>query len=165
MTVRRDFHYLEDIGVADVHYGGASLRKEKMLIPSFSMRDREFNQYKQAIGRIAATYVKDGETIFLDVSSTVFHILRYLPDIHLTVITNSMPVTQQLYHEGAIKNQMRKNAEQSFLMTDHTKFTATTQILLNEFDEFNYILTDSELDDTMQEQVKKQNRNLILCNI
>lgn len=220
MTIRRDFHYLEDIGVVEVHYGGARLSKEKLELPSFSKRDGEKDPNKYAIGRMAAGYIKEGDTIFLDVSSTVFHILPYLPDIHLTVITNSMPVIERLYPnqkirlmmapgvydrdmagaadfstieyirkfhadkafiggmscipkfgvacsnelECAIKQQMWRNSDESYLMVDHRKFTCSGPVFQNALSDFSYILTDSELDEEMQLEVRRQNRNLIICN-
>lgn len=221
MTIRRDLHYLEEIGIVAVHYGGASLKKERMMTPSFSNRDKKENPYKHAIGRMAASKVKEGDTIFLDVSSTVLYILRYLPDIHLTVITNSMPVIEQLYQnkkinliiapgkydpdmagtadfatleyirkyhadkafigtmasnpqfgaacsdeiEGAIKHQMRSNADFSYLMVDHTKFERSAPIFHDDLEEYSYILTDSNIDEKVQSEVIKKNRNLIICHV
>lgn len=221
MTIRRDFHYLEEIGVADIHYGGATLRNEKLLLPSFSKRDTKDNLCKTAIGRMAASYVKEWDTIFLDVSSTVFQILRFLPDIHLKIITNSMPIIERLhlnpkvtlfvapgvyntdmagtadlstlnyikkFHadkafigamacnlnfgvsssnevESAIKYQMWKNSDCSFLMVDHTKFLSSGPVFQNELSDFSYILTDSDIDEELTIKIKRKNEQLIICNV
>ena len=103
MTIRRDFHQLEDIGIVELHYGGASLRKDRLLIPSVSKRDTSINSGKRDIGRVAASYLKNSDTIFLDAGSTVFQMLRFLPDIHLKVITNSMPIIELLYPNPKIE--------------------------------------------------------------
>lgn len=220
MTIRRDLHELEDSGIVEMHYGGATLRRDKMNIPSFMKRGTQESPYKRALGQKAAEFIKDGDTIFLDVSSTIYQIIRYLPNIHLTVITNSMPIIQDLccnpkiklqiapgtynhsmagmadlstleyiqkYHvdkaflsgigcnakygvactnelEGAIKDQMRENSNQSFLLVDHTKFLNVGKIYFSSLNNFDYILTDSDLDFEMINHIKSVNRNLIICN-
>jgi DeoR family fructose operon transcriptional repressor len=219
MTIRRDFHYLEDIGIIDLHYGGARIRKERILLPSFNKRDHQENPLKRSIGKAAAGYIKDGDSIFMDVSTTVFYILRYLQDVHLTVITNSIHVMECLYQnpkirlliapgiynpdtagtcdlstidyirkfhvdkafigamacspkfgvcssneiEGALKNQMQKNADESFLLVDHTKFRTSGPVIHNALSDYDYILTDSQLDSEMEKTVRKINRNIRIC--
>ena len=216
MTIRRDFHYLEEIGIIDLHYGGAKIRKERLLLPSFSKRDQQENPFKRSIGKMAAGYIKDGDSIFMDVSTTVFYILRYLEDIHLTVITNSIHIMECLYSnpkiklviapgtynadvagtadlstleyirkfhvdkafigsmscnprfgvcssnevEGAIKNQMWKNADESFLLVDHTKFSSSGPVIHNELSDYHYIITDSQIDPEIEGKVRKLNKHL-----
>ena len=48
---------------------------------------------KGAIGKLAASLVKDGETILLDNGTTTIEVMRYLKDrSDVTVITHSSPV-------------------------------------------------------------------------
>ena len=48
---------------------------------------------KGAIGKLAASLVKDGETILLDNGTTTIEVMRYLKDrSDVTVITHSLPV-------------------------------------------------------------------------
>ena len=96
MTIRRDFHGMEEQGLVTIHYGGASLRNTHPGFPSFSARQEKLYQNKLKIAKAAASLVKEGDVIFLDTSTTILLMLRYLPDVHLTVITNSLPVVQQL---------------------------------------------------------------------
>ena len=215
MTIRRDLHALEDLGIVTTYYGGASLKEDRLMVPSFSKRTDTDNQYKKVIGRKAASFIQNGDTVFIDVSTTVFQLLRYLPDIQLNIITNSMPVIDAvrnnpkvklflapgLYNremdgmadlstlsyfskflvdkafigaigcslnygitstaeiEGAIKQKMCENAKESFLLVDHTKFHRNGAIFQNHFHDFDYILTDYDVDD----RVKKKLDNLILC--
>lgn len=96
MTIRRDLHGMEEQGLVTVHYGGASLRNTHPGFPSFSARQEKLYQNKFKIAKAAASLIKEGDVIFLDTSTTILLMLRYLPDIHLTIITNSFPVAQEL---------------------------------------------------------------------
>ena len=45
---------------------------------------------KQAIARAAARRLRAGQTVYLDASTTVLELVRVMPDIPLTVVTNSI---------------------------------------------------------------------------
>lgn len=96
MTIRRDLHILQEMGLIDLFYGGAVLKKDRFMITKVSKRDTSKDSGKLAIAKVAASYLKNDETIFLDAGSTVLQMIRYIPDIHLKVITNSMPIIEQL---------------------------------------------------------------------
>lgn len=103
MTIRRDLHELEELGIASLHYGGASLRQNRLLIPSVSNRDISAASGKKAIAQKAASFLKDGDMVFLDAGSTVLQMLHFIPNIHLKVITNSMPILTLLYAHPKIE--------------------------------------------------------------
>lgn len=96
-TIRKDIEYLETINKLKKVHGGAILPK-KMTEPPFTSRN-DFNLLeKEAIAIKAAGYVERGDTIFLDIGTTINRMVDYLiaiPD--LTVITNSIYVA---YHLG-----------------------------------------------------------------
>ena len=46
MTIRRDFHGMEEQGLVTIHYGGASLRNTHSGFPSFSARQEKLYQNK-----------------------------------------------------------------------------------------------------------------------
>lgn len=86
LTIRRDLQYWEEMGAVERFYGGAR------LIQSFVDNDdpqlsNEF--YKHAIAKYAAQYVHDGDTIFINTSSTALLVLKYLKNKRVTVITNN----------------------------------------------------------------------------
>ena len=59
---------------------------------------------KARIGQAAANLIRDGETIFLGSGTTVVEIARNLPPkIQLSVITNSLPVVNELAHRTGIE--------------------------------------------------------------
>lgn len=93
-TVRRDVDAMEKNGLLKRVYGGVTLNKEEMplTLRSFQHADR-----KDEIGRQAAQLVKDGQTIFIDSSSTVLHMLPYIKHKKdLTIISNSQKVIDSL---------------------------------------------------------------------
>ena len=86
-TVRRDVAILEQKGLLRRVYGGVTLKKEDMPL---ELRSQEHAAAKEEIARKAAALIKDGQTVFLDSSSTAQHLLPYLTRFRdLTVVTNS----------------------------------------------------------------------------
>ncbi len=66
------------------------MRIEKRAVDlPFQKRLKENRLAKQEIARKALEFIKEGDTILLDASSTVLALAEILPDIELTVITNS----------------------------------------------------------------------------
>ncbi len=96
-TIRGDLEKLEKQGVLIRTYGGATIVEgSETDIPVF---DREVINYdgKQRIGKRAADIIKDGETVFLDASTSSLHIARNIKDKKsLTVITNSERILTEL---------------------------------------------------------------------
>jgi DeoR family transcriptional regulator of aga operon len=92
-TARRDLELLASTGkVQRVHGGAIAIDKAP---PELPILQRQVDQIyeKQRIGRVAASLVKDGETVFLGSGTTVLEVARNLKDRrNLTVITNSLPV-------------------------------------------------------------------------
>lgn len=86
LTIRRDLQYWEEMGAVERYYGGAK------LIQHFVDNDDpklSNEQYKHAIAKYAAQYVKDGDTIFINTSSTALLVLKYIKNKRVTVITNN----------------------------------------------------------------------------
>lgn len=92
-TIRRDLDRLEKEGKLRKVYGGAVKSRAEHIEPSFTSRSQTWTEEKAAIGQLAASLVKDGETILLDNGTTTIEVMRYLKDrSHITVITHSLPV-------------------------------------------------------------------------
>lgn len=86
-TVRRDVAAMEQKGLLRRVYGGVTLKKEDMPM---ELRRQEHAAAKEEIALQAARLIGDGQTIFLDSSSTAQHLLPHLSRFReLTVITNS----------------------------------------------------------------------------
>ncbi|MCR5526183.1 MAG: DeoR/GlpR family DNA-binding transcription regulator [Lachnospiraceae bacterium] len=106
MTIRRDFHMLEEQGIVNVFYGGASLRNTHPAFKCFEMRQEVLYQCKVEIAKKAVSHIREGDVIYLDTSTTVLLMCRFLPDLHLTVITNSFSVMEELYQRRNIALRM-----------------------------------------------------------
>lgn len=94
MTARRDLAELERRGLARRTHGGAVLPAITSYEDSFKSRMHRSNAAKKQLARAAASMVAEGETLFLDSSSTAYHVARALldgPGRH-TLITNSQPI-------------------------------------------------------------------------
>lgn len=94
-TVNRDLNTMEARQLISRSYGGAELvRSSYVPIP---FRSHKMRAEKRHIGRAAATLVQDGDTIFIDGSTTAQCMAQHLlPRKDLTVITNNMMLAVDL---------------------------------------------------------------------
>lgn len=95
-TIRGDLEKLERQGVLVRTYGGATLvnSEESELV---SERDVINYEGKQRIGKRAADLIRDGETIFLDASTSALHLARNIKNkTGVTVITNAEKIVSEL---------------------------------------------------------------------
>ena len=91
-TIRRDVADILKRGNLKKVYGGVSANAPAVpaVIP-MSERAAKNSAAKQSIGRVAATLVQDGMSIFLDSGSTTMQLLPNLADhSNVTVITHSL---------------------------------------------------------------------------
>lgn len=96
-TIRGDLEKLEKQGVLVRTYGGAMLAESSE--PELAITERDTINYegKQRIGKYAAQLIKDGETVFLDASTSAWHLARYIKDKRgITVITNAEKIVSEL---------------------------------------------------------------------
>ncbi|OAM92525.1 DNA-binding transcriptional regulator of sugar metabolism, DeoR/GlpR family [Pelosinus fermentans] len=95
-TIRRDLRDLEKDGVLKRTHGGAVLVEQSHNTSNSSeypvgIREiQRFNE-KNQICKKAASFIQEGDTIFVDNSSTTIYLSKYIPpEIHVTIITNSI---------------------------------------------------------------------------
>ncbi len=103
-TVRRDLAALEQDGVLVRSHGGAVSRMSSTNFqPSYETLSHSHSSEKQAIARAAEHLVLDGETVFLEGSTTVYEFARGLHQRHrLTVVTNSPTIVCQLQRSSGV---------------------------------------------------------------
>lgn len=93
LTLRRDLQALDDEGLIVRYYGGAKLAANvdntDDLNSAQGTSDSEFLKKKHAIAKYAADIINDGDTIFINSSSTALLILEYLGDKRVYVVTNN----------------------------------------------------------------------------
>ena len=102
MTVRRDLEALETQGyLVKVHGGATLLRDSAVHEPGFDTKRSLEHDAKVAIARRAASLVEPGMAVALSAGATTYEIGRRLSDVpRLTVVTNSVPAAEVLYHGG-----------------------------------------------------------------
>lgn len=101
-TARRMFARLEQSGKIVRNYGGIQLA-ERSNAYSFEQREQVYRQEKTRIGRIAASFVENGDTIYLDCGTTVFQMTMALSAriasdelTTLNIVTNSIANVQAI---------------------------------------------------------------------
>lgn len=114
-TIRRDLSTLEKKGLLQRSHGGAVMvPKHQRSLPeknnyshehefSFRLRVNENTQAKTVITKRALDFVSPGDCLLLDSSTTCWFFARQLPDIELTVLTNSLRIVQVLAVKGNIR--------------------------------------------------------------
>ena len=96
-TIRGDLLKLEKQGVLVRTYGGATLCGSSGSERSYKDRDVVNAEAKQKIGERAAEMIKNGETIFLDASTSSLWLARNIKNKKgLTVITNAVNIVLEL---------------------------------------------------------------------
>ena len=104
-TVRRDLRELEQDGMIRRTHGGAVCEQQSATASEHPFNVREIRHYaeKALICKSAARYVQDGDTIFIDNSSTTISLLKNInPLYQITVVTNSI---RQLFESTSLNNQ------------------------------------------------------------
>ena len=102
-TVRRDLRALEEAGYLRRTHGGACSLIDNDDVLAFGSRQSENSAAKQAMAKMAIGLVKEGDVLMLDPSSSSWYLARALPDIPLTIITNSVRIVFDLVHKPSIK--------------------------------------------------------------
>jgi len=91
-TIRADLAALEQRGQLRRTHGGAILRDHSPAEPPLGAKEQAHRDEKRRIARLAASRVKEHETILLDAGTTVHEIARVLRErSSLTIVTNSLP--------------------------------------------------------------------------
>ncbi|MEG7378966.1 rhamnose catabolism operon transcriptional regulator RhaR [Bacillus subtilis] len=101
-TIRRDLEKLEKEHKLSRSHGGAVSIEQQESEVHFSEREITNVIEKKAIAHEAVKYVNSGDRIILDASTTAWYMAKILPDIELTVITNSMKAAIELSNKENI---------------------------------------------------------------
>ena len=97
-TIREDLAFLEEKGYLKRVYGGAILHEYYSPVEmELGRREQVNHQEKQAIGKMAASLINDGDSVFIDYGTTTIEAVRNLGGKkNLTIITNSLLIAQEL---------------------------------------------------------------------
>lgn len=102
MTVRRDLETLDDRGLLEkVHGGATALEGSALFEPTFVAKSSLQQSEKDAIADAAVALVEPGMAIGVSAGTTTFALAQRLADVpNITVVTNSIRVTDVLNHSG-----------------------------------------------------------------
>ena len=114
VTIRSDLNELHQRGVIQRSHGGAVIQDTVFRESPLNERLKNQSKEKQRIGAMAATLIKEGETVILDSGTTTLEVARQIKNIpHLQVITNGVNIavellnarhTQTIMMGGTIRN-------------------------------------------------------------
>ena len=90
-TIRRDLDMFEQQHLVERFHGGAKLLEGTLHEEDTTSKDRAFvdREQKEAIARYAAGLISDGDTVFMNSSSTALLMLDYIKDKHVIIVTNN----------------------------------------------------------------------------
>lgn len=95
-TINRDLNQMQLLGLVKRTYGGVEAAKRGHL-PALSQRQFYMKKEKRRIAREAAALICNGDTVFLDGSTTVQYILPFLAEKKaLRILTNNMRLAIEL---------------------------------------------------------------------
>lgn len=100
-TVQRDLRKLEKEGKIERSRGGALSSEYRNILSSMSEvavseKVHLHENEKDLIAKKAASLIKEGECIFLDSGTTLAHIVPYVMNKCITIVTNSMYLHRKL---------------------------------------------------------------------
>ncbi|CAN5708183.1 DeoR/GlpR family DNA-binding transcription regulator [soil metagenome] len=106
-TVRRDLDAMESLGLVRRTHGGVIWvgdRQNSLARPyAFDQRMSVLVEAKRAIGRAAATLVKDGQTLLIDGGTTTFHLAQELLGRSMQIVTNALPIANVFLNDERIE--------------------------------------------------------------
>jgi DeoR/GlpR family transcriptional regulator of sugar metabolism len=102
-TIRRDLEKLEKENLLRRSHGGAVSIQDEQSEVSYAEREITNSVEKKAIAIEAVKLIQPGDQIVLDASTTAWYMAKEMPDLPLTVITNSIKVAIELSKKEQVK--------------------------------------------------------------
>ena len=173
-TIRRDLAALAEQGVIKHYYGGATLIQDPSKAAPIELRNAENHNAKMQIGQKALSLISNGDSLFIDASSTCLCMVPGLAQFeNLTVVTNSQRVLESLsetsivtYSVGGklLRNSMAftgRIAEECLREMHFDKCFFSCQALSNEG-----IMTDGGEEENRIHRllVHKRAKKIVLCD-
>ncbi|GMA49447.1 DeoR family transcriptional regulator [Alicyclobacillus contaminans] len=95
-TIRRDLQELDEQGLLKRTHGGAVPLEMAGFEATIQEKHAQRLAEKVQIAKRALDMIRPGDTVLLDSGSTTLQIARLLPDMDVTVVTNSLAIAQEL---------------------------------------------------------------------
>lgn len=102
-SIRRDLAILEAQGLVKRSHGGVRSLSENNTLTPRELRMQENATLKRMICQRAAELIKDGDTIFIDGSTTCLYLVDFLENKkNITILTNNLKLASMLEHSTNI---------------------------------------------------------------
>jgi DeoR family transcriptional regulator, fructose operon transcriptional repressor len=97
-SIRRDLTIMEEQGLLKRTHGGAiPVTNVRKMAEPHSIRYGEGSVYQNVIAKLAITYIKENQTVFIGGAAIHYVMLKYLPKTFpFTVVTNSVEIAYYL---------------------------------------------------------------------
>ena len=102
-TIRRDISEMDQQGLLIRTHGGAMALDQSESEPSYTDKIERSSKEKSDIGILAASLIKDNDTVVLDSGTTTVAIARNIRARHVTVVTNSLDVAAVLQENSDVE--------------------------------------------------------------
>ncbi|MFH0759538.1 MAG: DeoR/GlpR family DNA-binding transcription regulator [Bacteroidota bacterium] len=104
ITARRDLTEMASEGLLVRTHGGAVRSENPVRLCDFDQKGMSHREEKIAICRLASSFIRENDTLYMDCGTTVYYMARFLSRFkNLRVITNSLPVVSDLMPYPQIK--------------------------------------------------------------
>lgn len=104
MTIRRDLTDLEKAGNIRRIHGGAISVRGRSFEPPLALRSAQNLSIKQMLGKYASKMIGEGDSIALDVGSTIYELSVNLNLIsNITIITPSIPIAKLFFDRSDVR--------------------------------------------------------------
>lgn len=104
ITIRRDLTILAEQGLLVRTHGGAMKVSLTQIPVSFAQKSAINSNQKDEICRKASEQIQEGDVVFLDCGSTVFRMCPLIRNMKIKVVTNSLPIINELINSSVSLN-------------------------------------------------------------
>ncbi len=99
-TVRRDFVEMEDEHLIQRYHGGVKAVFDVHDEDPMNLKIYYNTREKGAIGKCAASLIRDNDIVYLDAGSSTTQVIPYITAKNITVVTNGLPHVSELGKRG-----------------------------------------------------------------
>lgn len=96
MTIRRDLEKLSEEGLIERVHGGVISLDGTAFEPTFKEKETINIEEKRKIGKMAASLIKENDTVCFGPGTTVMQIVKNLGNKNITALTNSLNIAFEL---------------------------------------------------------------------
>ena len=169
-TIRRDLKAMEEQGMIIRSHGGAMPFKSSSTETAFAVREQKDSSAKRKIASLAVRLIKNGDSVFVDSSTTTGYVMSILKDFtDLTVITTGIRNATILSFTDRIKTYIPggfvANHSNSISGTDTIDFLSRLHADISIISCTGLSLTngfnDASIEQAKQKQCMRRNSNKV----